>query len=275
MNRVSNYVATPLVSLSRFDHSACEPHRDPPEEAAPNFSVNFIERGGFRLRVARREWQVSAATVFVTTPGMVFRVRHAEEFPRDVSFLVDYHPEFSEGLPGEEARAFERQPPALPLTNRLAYLHALLKRASHGADALAAETLAGELFAAVTLAAAPGRRLYERRQLAWYVERVEAARTLMESAYGAPHTLASLARFTGMSPFHFVRVFGELAGAPPHRYLVRVRLARAAERLRDGGSVTETCFATGFSNLSHFIRLFKRRFGVSPSRYSRTAPPER
>ena len=68
-----------------------------------------------------------------------------------------------------------------------------------------------------------------------------------------------------MSLFHFARVFRELTGLPPHRYLLRTRLERAAQRLRTGDSVTNTCYAVGFSNLSHFTRSFRRRFGVAPS----------
>jgi AraC-like DNA-binding protein len=73
-----------------------------------------------------------------------------------------------------------------------------------------------------------------------------------------------------MSPFHFARVFRELAGTPPHQYLLRVRLTEAARRLRDGDRVTNACFASGFSHLSHFGRLFHRRFGVLPSQYPKS-----
>ena len=68
--------------------------------------------------------------------------------------------------------------------------------------------------------------------------------------------------------FHFTRVFAALTGMPPHRYLLRARLDAAARMLREGASVTETCFACGFANLSHFSRSFARRFGVAPSRYA-------
>ena len=133
----------------------------------------------------------------------------------------------------------------------------------------ATETLAGELFTAVTYADDSGcYRLHRSHQLAWYIERVEAARSLMESQYSASHTLSSLARYTGMSPFHFARTFRELTGTPPHRYLLKTRLARAAEFLREGASVTQTCFATGFNNLSHFTRLFQHTYGYPPSQFA-------
>jgi AraC-like DNA-binding protein len=68
----------------------------------------------------------------------------------------------------------------------------------------------------------------------------------------------------GRSP---ARVFAELIGTPPHRYLLEARLRAAAGMLREGRSVTETCFACGFNNLSHFSRIFSRRFGRCPSAY--------
>jgi AraC-like DNA-binding protein len=72
-----------------------------------------------------------------------------------------------------------------------------------------------------------------------------------------------------MSTFHFIRVFAELIGSPPHRHLLQVRLRRAHEMLREGRTVTETCFACGFNNLSHFSRTFARHFGRNPSMVAR------
>jgi AraC-like DNA-binding protein len=37
--------------------------------------------------------------------------------------------------------------------------------------------------------------------------------------------------------------------------------------LRDGTPVTTACYAVGFSNLSHFIRSFRRRHGCAPSEF--------
>ena len=32
-------------------------------------------------------------------------------------------------------------------------------------------------------------------------------------------------------------------------------------------NVTDVCFASGYQNISHFIRSFKKRYGISPSEY--------
>jgi AraC-like DNA-binding protein len=152
-------------------------------------------------------------------------------------------------------------------TNRLAYLGLRLGRLAARADALTLETLAGELLAeAVGGSNADGWR-FRAAQLRWYAERIEAAQETLETQFTEPHTLRGLARRVGMSPFHFGRVFRELAGAPPHRYLMDVRLRHAAGELRAGARVTDACYAAGFGNLSHFVRLFHRRFRMPPSLY--------
>jgi AraC-like DNA-binding protein len=71
-----------------------------------------------------------------------------------------------------------------------------------------------------------------------------------------------------MSTFHFARLFAELVGQPPHRYLSEARLRAAATMLRDGRSVTDTCYACGFNDMSHFSRAFSQRHGRSPSAYA-------
>ena len=88
---------------------------------------------------------------------------------------------------------------------------------------------------------------------------------MIEARYAEPLSLSTLARDAGMSVFHFARIFGELEGRPPHRFLTDVRLAHADARLRDGAGVTDTCFAVGFGSLSHFVTTFRRRYGIRPS----------
>jgi AraC-like DNA-binding protein len=168
-------------------------------------------------------------------------------------------------------RGWDDVVPAAPLTNRLAYLHRRLIAAMHeGADPAAVPSLVSDVLVEV-LQGGARRRLHGGRQLAWYASRIDAARDLMERRYAEPLTIAALGREVGISPFHFSRIFRELTGVPPHRYLVGIRLRRAAEALRRGARVTAAGQDAGFANLGHFIRQFQRAHGVTPSRYRRTA----
>jgi AraC-like DNA-binding protein len=266
-------IESETVAVALFDHPEGVVHRDPEEEIADEYSISFVEQGGFEVQVGRRRWHFQQGDVFLTFPGLAYRCLHSDSIPTDRCLALRYRkPEDSEEFAALVRVA--RQTPQLATSNRLRYLRLAVER-SLPEPALAAETCAAALLGAVGEQSGPPKRLFRRHQLAWYAERVDAAQKSMEQRYENDHSLNSLARSVGMSPFHFARVFAELAGAPPHRYLLRVRLNQAARRLLDGSSVTETCFQSGFSNLSHFVRSFHRRFGVSPAQFRRNPAAQR
>jgi AraC-like DNA-binding protein len=101
--------------------------------------------------------------------------------------------------------------------------------------------------------------------------RVLRARSRVRDAYDEPLTVASLARTAQLSPFHFLRVYRAAFGETPGHDLARVRLSRARELLARGTSVTETCFAVGFSSLGSFSARFSREFGITPRAFQRAA----
>ncbi len=71
-----------------------------------------------------------------------------------------------------------------------------------------------------------------------------------------------------LSYSHFRRLFRELTGLAPHEYLTEVRLERAAHALEDAApSLSEVASVSGFGDVYHFSRLFKKRFHVSPGKY--------
>ncbi|MFQ3265257.1 MAG: transcriptional regulator GlxA family with amidase domain [Colwellia sp.] len=56
-------------------------------------------------------------------------------------------------------------------------------------------------------------------------------------------------------------------GCSPMAYQLQSRLKQAASILKKGQQVTQTCFALGFTNSSHFSRCFKKFYGISPRQY--------
>lgn len=269
MNRYSALFETPDVAVGRFDHPRLHLHSDPAEECANEHSINLVERGSFSIQIGRRTWELGPGDLFLTYPGLTYRCRHREAIPTDSCLTVACLQSDSDC----DLTTFSRIASAravTPATNRIAYL---FRRISLGAPAaenrMAVEAATAALFAEIGDIRDGRKRTFRRHQLAWYAERVDAVLCQLETHYAAPQSLGSLARSVGMSPFHFARVFGELAGIPPHRYLLRVRMQEAARRLQQGATVTDACFSSGFHNMSHFIRSFQRWFGVSPAQYAR------
>jgi AraC-like DNA-binding protein len=101
--------------------------------------------------------------------------------------------------------------------------------------------------------------------------RVLRARERLHDAYDEPLTIPVLARAACLSPFHFLRVYTAAFGDTPGRELSRVRIARARDLLEQGVSVTETCFAVGFSSLGSFSTRFARDVGMTPREFQQAA----
>ena len=78
-------------------------------------------------------------------------------------------------------------------------------------------------------------------------------------------TLEEMAQDAFSSPFHFSRQLSRGTGEPPAAMKRRVLLERAAWRLRQGASVTETAFASGYESVEGFSRAFARAYGHVPS----------
>lgn len=85
-------------------------------------------------------------------------------------------------------------------------------------------------------------------------------------------TANSLAREVGLSRSGLTDRFGAAVGCPPMRYLTRVRLQRAARKLREGhNSVAQIALGVGYTSEEAFARAFKREFGLPPASWRRLA----
>jgi AraC family transcriptional regulator len=84
-------------------------------------------------------------------------------------------------------------------------------------------------------------------------------------------TLGAIARDTGYSPVYLTQVFQQVEGVPLYRYQMRLRLARALERLPETSDITALALSLGFSSHSHFTSAFRRAYGRSPSQFRATA----
>lgn len=96
---------------------------------------------------------------------------------------------------------------------------------------------------------------------------VQRACRYLEAHYMDNPSLETLAQIAGLSPFHFVRVFRQETGLPPHTYLTQLRINQAKQRLQAGDPIADVAAATGFSDQSHLTRRFKRIVGVTPGQF--------
>jgi AraC-like DNA-binding protein len=79
--------------------------------------------------------------------------------------------------------------------------------------------------------------------------------------------LDAWARWLGMSERSLQRDFQSEVGMTIGQWRQQLRLLVALEKLTGGLSVTDTCFAVGYNNVSAFIKAFKRSVGITPLEY--------
>lgn len=92
-------------------------------------------------------------------------------------------------------------------------------------------------------------------------------RTIAENIL-TPQPIAQLAAECGQCPTKFKKEFGRIFGDTPHRWFIRKRL-EVAGRLLETTDLPVKIIAqkAQFSTPSHFIRLFKTEFGLTPIEY--------
>lgn len=267
MNRVALVLRTPAVALLEFDHPPGTTHEDPEHEVSPSHSINFVEGGEFDVRVKGRRWRFGPGSILVAEKGMSFSCSHDHEAPTDRCLTVSFADDTVEDL--RRADVLALRPPASSVGPRQRFLRHRLRSCGAGEE-MRLELLAGALYESLSDDARPLHVRAEGR-VTPLMRRIDRAIEFIESRFARPLTLVDVANAAGLSTFHFARAFRDLTGLPPHRYLTAVRLQHAVRMLLHGASVTSTCYESGFGSLSHFVTLFRKRFGVTPSAARRGA----
>ncbi|MCG8481431.1 MAG: AraC family transcriptional regulator [Spirochaetales bacterium] len=103
-----------------------------------------------------------------------------------------------------------------------------------------------------------------------YLRCINAVIDYIESHLDRAVTLDELADLSGFSKYHFHRIFQSFTNEALYRFVIRLRVERAAALLVSrNDSVTDIAFACGFNDSATFSRAFKKHFGVSAVRWRR------
>ena len=248
------------------------PHDRPFEEQHAGVSIAIVTAGSFQYRgsgVGPGRELMTPGSLLLGSPGQFFECGH-EHAQGDRCLSFHYAPDCFDAFTREFRRPARfrslRVPPVRELSPVVARACAAAKSRSSAA------TMAWEELA-VTLAAAAVRADSGRVASQSPVSQAALARVTRAVRFADDHaagrlTLCGLAKEAGLSPFHFLRTFEDVAGATPHQYLMRLRLRGAAARLlAEPGKVLDVALDCGFGDVSNFNRAFRAEFGMSPRAY--------
>jgi AraC-like DNA-binding protein len=100
---------------------------------------------------------------------------------------------------------------------------------------------------------------------------VGKALALIHERPGERWTVGSLGEAVALSRSGFAARFNALVGEPPLEYLVRWRMTKAAQFLREGDlSISDIAERVGYQSEASFNRVFKQLEGTTPGAYRRS-----
>jgi AraC family transcriptional regulator len=110
--------------------------------------------------------------------------------------------------------------------------------------------------------------LTETQTLEDYADCIEDVKRYIRAHIQEPLDRETLAAVAGFSIPHFHRVFTAHLGESAISYVRRLRLERAARKLRMGAiDITEVALAAGYDTHAAFSKAFKQQFGLSPREF--------
>lgn len=82
-------------------------------------------------------------------------------------------------------------------------------------------------------------------------------------------SLEEMAKLSGLSKYHFHRLFKQIVGVTPKDYAIAHRIKRVCQQLQDNTSVTQAIYNAGFENSSSFYDKSTMFLGMIPSQYQK------
>jgi AraC-like DNA-binding protein len=235
-----------------------------PEAFSPDYQVCLPYRGLFVWHVGRDEVVADANQVLWVTGGESYRL--SSPLPIGYAELIitpnlDVLAELRLAARSTDLvrlRSWRASPQVQSLCVRF------LQWAQHAtADDLAAEEAVVALLQAALRDCVPNHTAVgpATRGL------IRRAKEVLEAELARPLSLRDVGEAVGASPAYLTHVFHRVEGIPLHRYRTQLRLARALAELPHAGDLTALALDLGFSSHSHFAAVFRRAFGLTPSRF--------
>jgi AraC family transcriptional regulator len=218
----------------------------------------------------------------IVPPGGLFILPGGVEFGVELEGELDsLHVYLRRQMVAEVADSLGLDGPDLALTPKLGDRDQLIERLALGVrEALTDDDPAAGVYVDYLSRALAARLLREHSNCApermapkggLTASQMAVASDFMEAHLDRPLALADIASACGLSPTHFARRFRVTAGAPPHQFLMQLRVERAKRLLQGAMPIAEVALASGFAHQEHLTRVFRNLTGLTPANFRRTA----
>ncbi len=255
---------TPLLSVTLY---RCDTGQEakPYAEEHDYYSFAFVRRGSFGYINRGRHFDMVPGAFLIGRPGEEYICTHDHHDGGDECLCFKLVPELVEEMGGSWQHG------ALAPRADFMVLGELADATAAGKTDLSLEEVGLAILTKIAYVDRDDRHGDERIRACDRKRIVDAAHWIDTHAH-EEIDLATAGQESGLSAFHFLRLFARIVGATPHQYLIRARLRRAARLLASSEQpVTDIAYEIGFGDLSNFVRTFHRAAGLSPRAFRRQA----
>ena len=254
-----------VVSAGR---ERCEAHYLVERESFPYYCIEFVLSGEGELEVGGRNFKLFPGTMFSYGPDTAHKIVNSRTKPM-TKYFVDFAG--SRATPLLESIPLEHgNPIELGRPEQCYSLFEELIRQGQGMGSQI-QGICAKLLECIVLAASQSSLPHgsmEGRAAAAFKRCDEYIR----SNFMRIDSITEVAAACSIETAYMCRLFKRFAQSSPYNYILRLRMNRAAEALREGGPlIKEVAEACGFKDQYLFSRQFKRILGISPERYRELA----
>lgn len=269
--RSSNQVESTLQWPGmRSEYAWLAPHEGCSITAANQIGASFTHHRGLVYSQAGRESvrSVEAGAVFVTGTDAITwsRVRErteALEIYPDLPLLQETSLRRAGRPLTVEPASFVRDPVVYSIAALLKRVHVTGTYLSDVAASTLAQRLAEQV---IDVYSGRSRCPHAVRSGRLDMRTLERVNAYIQAHLASTITLQQLAEVARLSPFHFARRFKRSTGMAPHQFVTMRRIEHAkCELLSSKRTVAQIADSVHFANLSHFRRVFRFYYGMSPT----------
>ncbi|MDB6175743.1 MAG: lactose operon transcription activator [Chthoniobacteraceae bacterium] len=235
----------------------------------PFFAIEFVAEGEGILELAGRQYRLKPGMAFAYGPGIPHIIRSDGTGRPMLKYYVDFT--------GTDAKAILEQSPlgaweAVQVSSPKEVIELLEMIQREGGSESSYGALICALLVPVVILKITERAVPcgtgELRSLATY----QRVKQWIESHYKTINSIGQVAGACGVEPAYLSRLFQRFGHTTPYRFLMRLKMNRAAELLLDGGlMVKEVASELDFADAFHFSRAFKRIYGIPPERFLKSS----